>query len=160
MLGKITTFALHLYLKFMLAKYKQILFSLSLLFLATSCSANDKGQKTEPEKKLKLGIAQPERYLPLLKSKKVGVVANQTSVNGEDHLVDLLLAEGVNVTKVFAPEHGFRGEAGPGDKVSSGKDSKTGLPLISLYGSRRKPTVDDLKDVEYLVFDIQDVGAR
>ena len=104
-------------------------------------------------------------YLPLLKGKKVGVVANQTSVifKSEDsyvHLVDSLMALGIDIKKVFAPEHGFRGQADAGEKVTDGVDSKTGLPLISLYGKNRKPSAEQLSDLDVVLFDIQDVGVR
>ncbi|NHF58153.1 DUF1343 domain-containing protein [Flavobacteriaceae bacterium TP-CH-4] len=109
------------------------------------------------------------QYIPLLREKKVGVVANQTSVifKGEAeeprphiHLIDSLLVLGVNIGKVFAPEHGFRGKADAGEKVSDGTDTKTGLPIISLYGTNRKPTKEQLKDLDLVLFDIQDVGVR
>lgn len=103
-------------------------------------------------------------YLPLLKNKKIAVVANHTSVivkqNGHAHLVDSLLAHEIAVKKVFAPEHGFRGRADAGEKVSDGVDVKTGVPLISLYGKNRKPTPDQLSDIDLVLFDIQDVGVR
>ena len=99
-------------------------------------------------------------YLPLLKGKKTGIVANQTSQISGVHLVDTLLHQGVLIQKVFAPEHGFRGEAGPGEHIKDGKDAKTGLPLISLYGKNKKPSSDMLKGLDIVVFDIQDVGAR
>jgi len=104
-------------------------------------------------------------YLPLLKGKKVGVVANQTSVifTGADaytHLVDSLLASQIDIKKVFAPEHGFRGEADAGEKVTDGVDGKTGLPLISLYGKNRKPSPEQLANLDVILFDIQDVGVR
>ncbi len=102
----------------------------------------------------------PGAYLPILHNYDVAVVANQTSLVNEMHLVDFLLDRYVNVIKVFAPEHGFRGEAGAGEKVNSGKDSKTGVPIVSLYGSNKKPSAQQLADVDLVVFDIQDVGAR
>jgi uncharacterized protein YbbC (DUF1343 family) len=124
-----------------------------------------------------LGIAQPQVYMPLLHGKRVGVVANQTSVmideiayvdeKGEDqkrvvaqHLVDLLRDNGINVAKVFAPEHGFRGTADAGEQVRDGVDPKTGIPILSLYGSNKKPSKEQLEGIDILVFDIQDVGAR
>lgn len=106
------------------------------------------------------GAEQPGEFLPLLKNKHVGVIANQTSVAGGRHLVDILLQHQVHIVRVFAPEHGFRGEAGPGDHISSGIDHATGLPLVSLYGARRKPSPEDLKGISVVVFDMQDVGAR
>ncbi len=101
-----------------------------------------------------------EEYKAILKDKKVAIVANHTSLIGETHLVDSLLIEGINVVSIFSPEHGFRGDAGAGEFVDNGIDIKTGLPLISLYGKNKKPTVEQLKDVDCVVFDIQDVGVR
>ncbi len=99
-------------------------------------------------------------YFPLLKGKAVAVFANQTSMVGNTHLVDTLLKSGINVVKIFGPEHGFRGDADAGEHVSDAKDKKTGITVISLYGSHHKPTPDDLKGVDVLVFDLQDVGCR
>ncbi|MBI3136427.1 MAG: DUF1343 domain-containing protein [Bacteroidetes bacterium] len=107
-----------------------------------------------------VGAARTAEYLPLLGGKKVAVVGNQSSLIGETHLVDSLKSLGVNVVKVFSPEHGFRGDADAGEKVASGTDSKTGLTVISLYGNNKKPTVEQLADIDVLLFDIQDVGAR
>ncbi len=101
-----------------------------------------------------------EVYLPLLKGKSVGVFANQTSVVGNSHLVDTLLKRGVRIKKIFAPEHGFRGSADAGENINKEVDEKTGIPIISLYGSRQKPIAADLEDVDILLFDIQDVGVR
>lgn len=99
-------------------------------------------------------------YFPKIKDQRVGLVVNQTSTIGSTHLLDTLLALGVNVTVIFAPEHGFRGEADAGATIQDGVDSKSGLPIISLYGKKKKPRVEDLLLVDLLVFDIQDVGAR
>ncbi len=96
----------------------------------------------------------------MLKGKRIAVVGNQTSMNDTVHLVDLLLANHFRVVKVFAPEHGFRGKADAGEQVKDSHDNKTGLPIISLYGKHKKPRPEDLKDVDVLLFDIQDVGAR
>lgn len=110
-----------------------------------------------------------EEYLPLLAGKKIGVVANQTSVIissdltdslSYTHLVDSLISSGINIVKVFAPEHGFRGRADAGESVADGLDKKTGLPIISLYGANKKPTPDQLQDLDIVLFDIQDVGVR
>lgn len=109
---------------------------------------------------LTLGAEQPQAYLPLLQDKRVALVVNQTSRVGEQHLVDFLLSKQVNVVKVMAPEHGFRGDAGAGETITDGTDSKTGLPIVSLYGSTKKPTAAMLANVDVLIFDIQDVGAR
>lgn len=99
-------------------------------------------------------------YVPLLKGKRVGVFANHTATVGNRHLVDTLLALGVKVTKAFGPEHGFRGTADAGEKIENYTDPATGIPVISLYGKKRKPSAEDLADVDVLVFDIQDVGTR
>lgn len=111
-----------------------------------------------------LGAEQKEEYLPLLKDKKVGLVTNQTGiipgVEEDIHLVDALLAEGIDIERIFAPEHGFRGTADAGEIVKDGKDVKTGLPIISLYGKNKKPTDAQVSDLDLIVFDIQDVGVR
>ncbi|MEC7691678.1 MAG: DUF1343 domain-containing protein [Pseudomonadota bacterium] len=106
------------------------------------------------------GAEQPDAFLGLLKDKQVALVVNQTSVTKGQHLVDDLLSRGVNITKVMAPEHGFRGDAGAGETISDGVDTRTGLPILSLYGSTKKPTATMLENVDVLIFDIQDVGAR
>ncbi len=106
------------------------------------------------------GADQPEAFLSLIQGKKVAMVVNQTSMIGQTHLVDRLLTVGVEVEKIFAPEHGFRGTADAGAQIKDGKDSKTGIPLISLYGKKKKPLASDLAGLDYVLFDIQDVGAR
>ena len=114
---------------------------------------------------LELGIDRSSLYTRILQGRTVGVVANPTSVQiakdgSQMHLVDILIGNNIKVQKVFAPEHGFRGTADAGEVVKDGIDQKTGLPIISLYGSNKKPTPDQLKGLEIVVFDIQDVGAR
>ncbi|MCC6838099.1 MAG: DUF1343 domain-containing protein [Bacteroidia bacterium] len=109
---------------------------------------------------VKVGADRTSEYLPLLKGKSVAIVANQSSTIKKTHLVDSLLALGVNIKKVFCPEHGFRGLVDAGEKVNSEKDKKTGLNIISLYGKNKKPSADQLKDVDVVIFDIQDVGVR
>jgi uncharacterized protein YbbC (DUF1343 family) len=99
-------------------------------------------------------------YLPLLKGKKVGIFANHTATIGKTHLVDSLQKLGINITVAFGPEHGFRGTADAGEKVDNYTDPATGIPVISLYGKKRKPSAEDLKNVDVLLFDIQDVGVR
>lgn len=125
-----------------------------LLTYAQSNAVAFKNNKITP------GAERTNSYLHLLKGKRVGVFANQTSMIGNRHLVDSLLNLKIQITKIFSPEHGFRGTADAGEKVNSGKDAKTGLPIISLYGVHKKPTAEDLADVDVLLFDIQDVGAR
>ena len=106
------------------------------------------------------GDQQTSVYFPLLKDKNVAVVANKASVIGKTNLVDTLVASGIKVVKIFSPEHGFRGNVGAGETIKNGKDVKTGIPIISLYGKRKKPTDNELKDVDIMVFDLQDVGVR
>ena len=132
-----------------MAKIKQII-CIGLLLLTFSVNAQE----------LVLGAERTNIYLPLLKNKKIAVVGNQTSMIANTHLVDSLLSLKVNVVKVFSPEHGFRGKADAGAKIEDETDEKTGLPIISLYGKNKKPTVEQLKGIELLLFDIQDVGAR
>lgn len=99
-------------------------------------------------------------YLPSLLGKRVGMIVNHTSVIGKTHLVDSLLSRGVTIKTIFAPEHGFRGQATDGETVSNGRDPRSGVPIISLYGSNRKPTTAQLDSLDVIVFDIQDVGTR
>lgn len=99
-------------------------------------------------------------YLSKLKNKRVGLVVNQTSMVGNTHLVDTLQKLKINIVKIFGPEHGFRGIADAGEHIDNGKDVKTGILVVSLYGNNKKPTAEQLKDIDILVFDIQDVGAR
>jgi len=106
------------------------------------------------------GAGRPDLYMPLITGKPVAVVANQTSVTGDMHIVDFLVSKGINVKKIFAPEHGFRGVADAGESISDGKDAITGIPVISLYGSHCKPLLKDMDGIEAVIFDIQDVGVR
>jgi len=112
------------------------------------------------DKPLQVGAVQMESYLPLLKGKNIALVVNQTSRVGQQHLVDALLDKEIAITTIFAPEHGFRGTADAGEKVADGKDAKTGIPLRSLYGKNKKPSAAQLEGIDWVVFDIQDVGAR
>ncbi len=107
-----------------------------------------------------VGAERIDQYLSLLKGKSVGLVVNQTSVIGSTHLLDTLLSLGIDVELVFAPEHGFRGTADAGEHVSNGVDPKTKTAIVSLYGDNKKPKPGQLKDLDMLVFDIQDVGVR
>lgn len=112
------------------------------------------------KKEIRTGAEQTEKYLPLLRGKRVAVLANPTSVIGKTHLVDSLQKLGIQVVKVFGPEHGFRGNASAGAKVADEKDPVTGIPVISLYGGKSKPSKEDLSDVDIMVYDLQDVGCR
>ena len=106
------------------------------------------------------GASSSAEYLPKLKGKNVALVVNQSSLVNGEHLVDSLLRHHVHVIKIFAPEHGFRGKADAGQHLKNGVDAKTGLPIVSLYGKHKKPTRHDLKNIDVLIFDIQDVGVR
>ena len=106
------------------------------------------------------GAERMEQYLPLLKGKRIGLFANQTSMVGRTHLADTLLSSGITVSVIFAPEHGFRGTGDAGEKMGSYTDATTGIPVVSLYGNKRKPSSEDLNKIDILVFDIQDVGVR
>lgn len=106
------------------------------------------------------GAERMDEYLPDLVYKRVAVCGNQTSLVGERHLVDTLLARSVNVVKIFCPEHGFRGEAEAGAHISSSVDVKTGVPIVSLYGKNKKPSAEQLYGIDVVVFDLQDVGCR
>ena len=138
-----------------------------LLFVLTllSCRNNSNSQSLVSNKSaVILGAQQTEYYLPILKNKNIGIVANQTSVifktTGSTHLVDSLLSLNINVKKVFAPEHGFRGTADAGEYVTDGIDAGSGIPIVSLYGANKIPDAAILSDLEVVIFDIQDVGAR
>jgi len=106
------------------------------------------------------GADQPELYLMKLQGKRVGLMVNQTSLVHQTHLVDFLLAEKIDVQKIFAVEHGFRGEAADGEMIGNSIDAKTGIKIVSLYGEKKKATDEDLSGIDLLVFDIQDVGCR
>ena len=111
---------------------------------------------------LKLGAERMDVVTRLLKGKRVGLVVNQTSIleKRQIHLLDALVAEGIDVKKVFAPEHGFRGTGDAGEEIKDSRDLKTGIPIISIYGKNKKPSAEQLGDLDVIVFDIQDVGAR
>ena len=140
------------------------IFSLFILFTMGQLQAQIEYDIYRPEKiypkDIQVGAQQFEKYADFLKDKNVAVLGNQTSMVGDIHLVDLLLSKGVAVKKVMSPEHGFRGNAGAGEHVADGKDAKTGLPIISLYGNHRKPTKEDLDSIGVVLFDLQDVGTR
>lgn len=112
------------------------------------------------QKAIQTGAEQTAKYIPLLKGKRVAIMANQTSIIGSSHLVDSLVKLGVNIIKVFGPEHGFRGNASAGVHVADETDPVTGIPVISLYGKKNKPSKEDMADVDILIYDLQDVGVR
>lgn len=131
-------------------------FLLMWLGICQATFAQNKPDSTQ----VRVGAAQLSAYLPLLQNKKIALVVNQTSTIGKTHLVDSLMTLKVQIQKVFAPEHGFRGKADAGEHVKNSRDTKTNLPIISLYGKNKKPTAQQLSDVDLVIFDIQDVGAR
>ncbi len=141
------------------SKYLILVFILLLNYTINYAQTNNKDN-------IITAANQTEKYLPLLQGKRVAVVANQTTViykngtNAHVHLVDSLLALGVNIVNVFAPEHGFRGKADAGEQILDDVDVKTGLPIISLHGKTRKPSPEILKNIDIIIFDIQDVGVR
>ncbi len=150
---------------------KQIINIVVVGFLCVQCSGQDSPPNKEAlvkiivnqpinNKPIITGAEQTTLYLEKLKGKKVGIVSNHTSMIKSTHLVDSLVDLKVNIVRVFSPEHGFRGDADAGEKVFSDIDKKTGLPIISLYGKNKKPTPEQIKDLDIVIFDIQDVGAR
>ena len=170
-------------MRFNVFKNTVLLFVLVMISCANLSKSEAGRQKTEVDKDsevlnkvqgdstIVVGANQTEEYLPLLKGKRVGIVANQTSVIFKDgsqktkdgnytHLVDSLLSLNTDIKKVFAPEHGFRGKADAGELIKDGVDTKTNLPLLSLHGKNKKPTKEQLEGLDIVVFDIQDVGVR
>lgn len=135
--------------------------------MIVSCSVSEdstigisRAQENDSPPKIVVGAERTQAYFPLLAGKKIGIVGNQSSLIHQSHLVDSLVSAKFNVVKVFSPEHGFRGTADAGAKVNSSIDPKTKLPIVSLYGSNKKPTQEQLKGIDILIFDIQDVGVR
>ena len=131
-----------------MAKIKQLFLLLCLLTSVLSYS------------QIMVGAERINSYLPLLQEKKIAIVGNQSSLIQKKHLVDSLLIRNINIIKVFSPEHGFRGIEDAGAKIEDGIDEKTGIPIISLYGRNKKPTNKQIKEIDIIIFDIQDVGAR
>ena len=135
---------------------------LPILLITAGCSAQKTAQQeiTIATPKILVGAERINVYLPLIKGKTVGIFANQTSMVGNTHLVDTLRKLGINIKVIFGPEHGFRGTADAGEKVGNYIDEKTGIKVVSLYGSKRRPSAEDVKGVDLLIFDIQDIGVR
>ncbi len=156
-------------------RYSRIVF-LFISLVVVSCNQSKRLQKSQPspavpESKnitsetspshlMRPAAERTRQYFNKIEGKRIGIVANQTSLIGNVHLVDSLLSAGIQVVKVFSPEHGFRGQAEAGETVGNNTDAKTGLPLISLYGDHRKPTPEDLTGIDLMMFDLQDVGTR
>ena len=159
-------------------KIKDLVLIMLMIFGLQSCSTqkNNANPTPEPVKTVEIALEKPknkeencfknatdrpELYLPLLKNKTVAIVANQTSLLADKtHLVDFLVQNNIKIKHIFAPEHGFRGTADAGEHVKNGIDTKTGLPIISLYGDNKKPKSEQLQGVDIVLFDIQDVGVR
>jgi uncharacterized protein YbbC (DUF1343 family) len=143
---------------------KLIIFLLGFILISVSCWVpNSKGTAlitTANVNAIRTGAEQTDQYLPYINGKRVAILANQTTIIGQTHLVDSLQKSGIQVVKVFGPEHGFRGQASAGVDVRDEVDSKTGIPVISLYGPKNKPTKEDLADVDVMIYDLQDVGVR
>lgn len=137
-------------------------FALAVVVLSLGCTSKNLYTRSAVSNKaqLKTGAEQTDKYVPYLKGKRVAILANLTSVIGKTHLVDSLQKLGINVIKVFGPEHGFRGKASAGVKVADEIDAATGIPVISLYGPKNKPSKEDLADVDVMIYDLQDVGVR
>lgn len=137
------------------AKHLMKLKALFLLLVAVLvCAAPLKAQR------IMVGAERTDLYLDLLKGKRVAVVANHTSLIGSTHLVDTLVASNIMVKKIFCPEHGFRGTAAAGERIGNSTDEKTGIAIVSLYGSNKKPSPQQMADVDVMLFDLQDVGCR
>lgn len=135
-------------------------FLLSIILASAFLSCDAQKNTAQVTRKIQTGAEQTEKYIDYLKGKRVGILANPTSVIGNSHVVDSLIKRGINITIIFGPEHGFRGNASAGMHVSDDKDPATGIKVISLYGKKRKPSQEDLANVDIMIFDIQDVGCR
>jgi len=142
-------------------------FAIFSCWLFLSCAPKEQKEPTILSKippaesaEVKVGAARIAQYYDLINNKSIALVVNQTSMIGNTHLADTLLSIGIDVKAIFAPEHGFRGKADAGEKVVDGIDTKTGIPLLSLYGKNKKPKPAQLADIDLVIFDIQDVGAR
>jgi len=137
-----------------------IFFASIFTFCTTSKSKNKKIPPGVNKTVIRTGAEQTDKYLPLLKGKRVAIMANQTSMIGKTHIVDSLKSLGINIVKIFGHEHGFRGNASAGVKVADEIDPGSGIQVVSLYGAKNKPTKEDLADVDVLIYDMQDVGCR
>jgi uncharacterized protein YbbC (DUF1343 family) len=147
---------------------QKFIFSLLILVSCMQCSnsknsistPSDSSQVMASEKGVMVGAEQLDLLLPKIKNKNVALVVNYTAMVGKSHLADTLKSQGAIIKKILAPEHGFRGNAANGEHIKDGFDTKTGLPVVSLYGNNRKPTAEQLSDVDIIIYDIQDVGVR
>ena len=148
---------------------KRTIATFFILFVYLQCSSNKNSDHPAADSSLtskqtvavlRTGADQIDVILPKIKGKRIALVVNYTAVIGKTHLADTLKSYGVTIKKIMSPEHGFRGTATAGEHVKDGIDTKTGLPVVSLYGDNRKPTAAQLEDVDIVIFDIQDVGVR
>ncbi|MFO8001134.1 MAG: DUF1343 domain-containing protein [Marinilabilia sp.] len=136
---------------------KQLLYYGCALMMLMLSGSNAEGIKTSG---IQTGADRTDQWLPKIKDQKVGLLVNHTSMVGETHLVDKMLSEGVEVTRIFAPEHGFRGDADAGEHVDDTVDKETGVPVVSIYGDNREPSPEQMTDMDVVIFDVQDVGVR
>ena len=139
---------------------KSISAAILMLAICSSSNITRSGFSGPTAKRIITGAEQTEKYVPYLKGKRIGILANPSSVIGHTHLVDSLRSLGINIVKIFGPEHGFRGNASAGAKVSDEADSATGIKIISLYGPKSRASKEDLADVDLMIYDLQDVGCR
>ncbi|MEC5165611.1 uncharacterized protein YbbC (DUF1343 family) [Flavobacterium sp. PL11] len=145
----------------MIKHIKKYIFISLYLVCSAACSSAPKMVTESNTLTIKSGADNYLKYLPLLKNKKVGIVTNQTGIlSDKTHLIDFLIEKEINIKTIFAPEHGFRGTADAGEHIVDGKDPKTGLSIISLYGDNKKPNKTQLAQIDIMIFDLQDVGAR
>lgn len=140
--------------------FSALFFFFTLSYAPIMAQMDSPGQKKNGQSLIITGADQTEKYLSFLSGKRIGIVANQSSIIGNKSSVDSLISLGMKIVRVFGPEHGFRGNASNGAAIRDDKDGKTGLPIISLYGRNEKPTAAQLADIDLMVFDIQDVGCR
>ncbi|MCO6496218.1 MAG: DUF1343 domain-containing protein [Chitinophagaceae bacterium] len=139
---------------------QKIFFFLTIAFVSFSCKSQTSPEVKTAEAKIITGAERMDVYLPFVEGKSVGLLVNNTSMVGNSHLVDTLMKLGVNIKVIFGPEHGFRGTASAGEKVGNYIDEETGIPVVSLYGSKRRPAPEDVENVDIMIYDIQDVGVR
>ena len=138
-----------------------LLFIAFIALFSISCSTNKNSLSNRASKTgILTGADQVSTYLPILKGKKVGMLVNTTSIIGNKSIVDSLQSLGINIQRIFGPEHGFRANASNGAHVADEIDAKTGIKIVSLYGTRRKPSKEDMDAIDIMIFDIQDVGCR
>ncbi len=151
-------------INYIIKSTKLYTFNILLVFVTflsiTSCISQNTNLELVEYEDVISGASRLENYLHLLENKKVVIVANQSSTIVKTHLVDSLLSYNIHIEKIMCPEHGFRGKADAGETIVNGIDIKTGIPIVSLYGSHKKPTPEDLENIDLVLFDLQDVGTR